>query len=78
MPNYTVRVGNHAETPKSYGVLVDFHIDKEKGMHSAGRLEWFTKSLCTLEKVEVKDRLPEYYLTAPEWLLKQKKVKYEL
>lgn len=77
MPDYKVRVGNHADSDKSFGLLVDVIIDPETGGYSASRLEWFPKSLCSLEKVEIEGHLPEYYLTAPEWLLKQKKVNYE-
>lgn len=77
MPDKIVRVSNHAESNNSYGVLVDLIIISEENHYSASRLEWFPKSICTLEKVEVKNHLPEYYLTAPEWILKQKKVKYE-
>lgn len=77
MADIRVRVGHWADGEKSHGLLVDFFFD-EKGNHSASRLEWFPKSICTLEKVEVKNHFPEYYLTAPEWILKQKKVKYEL
>lgn len=75
---YTVRVGFHSETTKSFGVLVDVHIDKETGNYSASRLEWFPKSRCELEKKEVKGHVLAYFLTAPEWLLKQKKVNYEI
>jgi hypothetical protein len=76
MPNYKVRVSYHAETTKSYGVLVDFHEEPDTGGHYASRLEWFPISLCELEKKEISGKLPEYYLTAPEWLLKLKNVKY--
>ena len=78
MADIRVRVSNHAENEKSFGVLVDLIIIPEKNHYSASRLEWFPKSICTLEKVEVENNHPEYYLTAPEWILKQKKVKYEL
>ena len=76
MADFRVRVGNWGESEKAYGVLVDFILDP-KGNHSASRLEWFSKSICTLERVEVLNHFPEYYLTAPEWLLKKNKVKYE-
>ena len=78
MADIRVRVSNHAESDKSYGVLVDLIIIPEENHFSASRLEWFPKSICTLEKIEIKNKLPEYYLTAPEWILKQKKIKYEL
>ena len=74
---HRVRVGHHADSDKSIGVLVDFILD-ENGCHTASRLEWFPKSLCTLERIEKENKFPEFYLTAPEWILKQKKVKYEL
>jgi hypothetical protein len=76
MPNQTVRVGFHGESKKCYGVLVDVKIDPETGNYSAGRLEWFPNSLCEVEKKEIPGKLPEYYLTAPEWILKKKNVKY--
>jgi hypothetical protein len=78
MANHRVRVGNHGENDKSIGCLVDFFFDEKGHNHSASRLEWFPKSLCTLERIEVEGHFPEYYLTAPEWLLKTKNVKYEL
>jgi len=78
MADKRVRVSNHAESDNSYGVLVDLIIIPETNHYSASRLEWFPKSICTLEKIEIENKLTEYYLTAPEWILKQKKVKYEL
>lgn len=78
MADKTVRVSNHAESDNSYGVLVDLIIIPETNHYSASRLEWFPKSICKIEKIEIENKLPEYYLTAPEWILKQKKVKYEL
>lgn len=77
MSNYKVRVGFHAKTENSYGVLVDVHIDPETQNYSAGRLEWFPISLCELEKKEIPGHIPAYFLTAPEWLLKKKNVKYQ-
>lgn len=76
MANHRVRVGNYGESDKSFGCLVDFFYCK-KGNHSASRLEWFPKSLCTLERIEVEGHFPEFYLAAPEWLLLLKKVKFE-
>jgi len=78
MADIRVRVGYWAESDKSYSLLVDVFYDDKGKYTGAGRAEWFPKSVCTLEKVEIKNHLPEYYLTAPEWILKQKKVKYEL
>lgn len=74
---FTVRVSFHAQSDSSYGLLVDFHLE-ENGGHSANRLEWFPKSLCDIEKIEAPGKLPEYYLTAPEWILISRKVKYEI
>lgn len=62
---------------KSIGVLVDLIFDEKGKYNSASRLEWFPKSLCELEKKEITGSLPDYFLTAPEWLLKTKNVKYE-
>lgn len=78
MADIRVRVGHWAESDKSYSLLVDVFYDEKGKYTGASRAEWFPKSICTLEKVEVENDLPEYYLTAPEWILKQKKVKYEL
>ncbi|MBC7845538.1 MAG: hypothetical protein H7Y10_03500 [Flavobacterium sp.] len=77
MADFRVRVGHYGESDKAFGVLVDFFLDP-KGNHSASRLEWFPKSVSSLERVEVENHFPEFYLTAPEWLLKKNKVKYEL
>lgn len=76
MANHKVRVGGPVESKKMIGVLVDVFIDPETGDYSASRLEWFPKSLCELETVEVENDLPAHYLTAPEWLLKKNEVKY--
>lgn len=72
----TVQVSFHAETEKSYAVLVDLHFDETGHNYAASRVEWFPKSNCTLEKKEVDGKLPKYFLTAPEWLLKARKVNY--
>lgn len=77
MADFRVRVGHYGDSEKSFGCLVDFFYC-DKGNHSASRLVWFPKSLCTLERIEVEGHFPEFYLTAPEWLLKTNKVKYEL
>ena len=77
MPNIKVRVGNHAESDKSFGLLVDVILGPKPSDYSASRLEWFPKSLCTIEKKEIENGIPEYYLTAPEWLLKTKNVPLE-
>jgi hypothetical protein len=78
LKKYTVRVGFHAESEKSIGILADVIINPETGGYSASRLEWFPKSLCEIEKKEIPGKLPEYYLTAPEWLLKDKKVNFDV
>lgn len=77
MPDFKVRVGSPVYSEKSIGVLVDVIVIPETNHYSASRLEWFPKSLCDIEEVKAENRLTEYYLTAPEWLLKEKKVKYE-
>jgi hypothetical protein len=77
MSNFKVRVGSPVYSEKSIGVLVDVIIIPEKNHYSASRLEWFPKSLCEIEEKRIENKLTEYYLTAPEWLLKEKKVKYE-
>ncbi len=77
MSNKTVQVSFHAESDKSYGVLVDLRFDEKGYNYAASRLEWFPKSICSLEKKEVEGNRPEYFLTAPEWILKQKKVEYK-
>lgn len=75
--SFTVRVSFHAESEKSFGVLVDLNIGPN-GEYSASRVEWFPKSICLLKKIEVDNTIiPQYYLTAPEWLLKNKNVKYK-
>ena len=74
--NKTVQVYLHAETEKSIGVLVDLKLDPNGVIDCASRLEWFPKSNCSLEKKEVEGKLPAYFLTAPEWILKNKKVKF--
>lgn len=77
MPDFKVRVGSPVYSEKSIGALVDVIIIPETNHYSASRLEWFPKSLCDIEEVKAENRLTEYYLTAPEWLLKEKKVNYE-
>jgi len=73
----TVQVYLHVETEKSIVVLVDLILSPEGIIDCASRLEWFPTSICSLVKKEEKGKLPAYFLTAPEWLLKAKKVKYE-
>lgn len=77
MPDQKVRVGFHANSDKSIGVLVDVILGPKENDYAASRLEWFPKSLCSIEKIENENQLPKYYLTAPEWLLKTKNVSLE-
>jgi hypothetical protein len=74
--NIRVQVSLWSETEKSYCCIVDLRFN-EKGEYTGGsRTEWFPKSLCSLEKID-NGRIPDYFLTAPEWLLIEKKVKYD-
>lgn len=74
-----------SDKSKSIGCLVDLIFNGANGnVSSASRLEWFPKSLCSLEEVEYEyDHFgktvmgKKWFLTAPEWILKQKNVKYE-
>jgi hypothetical protein len=77
MPDRRVRVGFHADSEKSIGVLVDVKLGPKLNDYSASRLEWFPKSLCSIEKKEIENQIPQYYLTAPDWLLKTKNVSLE-
>jgi hypothetical protein len=72
----TVQVYLHAETTTAIGVFVSLILDSDGHIQSGSRVEWFPKSICSLEKKEISGKLPEYFLTAPEWILKSKKVKY--
>ena len=78
-----VQVSSPRESEKSIGVLVDL-VFNENGKHtSSSNLQWFPKSLCSIEKVEPVDRtkeLPSYFLTAPKWLIDKniKKINYGL
>lgn len=76
MKNKTVQVSFHTETEKSYAVLVDLHFDESGHNYAASRVELFPKSSCSLEKEEVEGKRTKYFLTAPEWLLKDRKVNY--
>lgn len=74
-----VQVSFKSESEKSFAVLVDVILDAKGHVSSASRLEWFPKSQCEIERIEPKDpktELPQYFLTAPVWLLDKKKVKY--
>lgn len=75
MSNVKVQVIYSRESESSYGVLVDLILNFEGKVVGGSRLEWFPMSLCELEKVEVKNHVPEFYLTAPQWLLDKKKVR---
>ncbi len=76
IPTKRVQVSLHRESKTSYGVLVDLVFNSEGRCSSAMRLEWFPMSICQLEKVEIPNYLPAYFLTAPIWLLDKKNVKY--
>lgn len=73
-----------SDKSKSIGCLVDLRFNEDTGnVSSASRLEWFPKSLCSLEEVEYEHdhfgktvMAKKWFLTAPEWLLIDKKVKY--
>jgi hypothetical protein len=77
-PLIRVQVGTPRESENSYGVLVDVTFDDKGRFSSAMRLEWFPKTHCELEKIEVPNYLDSYFLLAPEWLLKKNNVKYKL
>ena len=70
-----VQVSAVRESEKSYGCLVDLVFDATGKNTSASRLEWFPKSQCSIEKI-ASEPFPEYYLTAPKWILDKKNVKY--
>lgn len=64
------------ESTTSYNVFVDLYFNEEGRCTGASRREWFPKTLCDIEKLELFDSI-KYYLIAPKWLLDKKKVKYE-
>lgn len=69
-----VQVSSPRESENSIGVLVHLRFDENGKNISAYDLQWFPKSLCTVEKVEPIDRtknLPTYFLTAPKWLVEK-------
>jgi len=70
-----VQVSSPRESENSIGVLVNLFFD-ENGKHvSSSDLQWFPKSLCSIEKIEPQDRtknLPSYFLNAPKWLIDKK------
>jgi hypothetical protein len=67
-----VQVSSPRESENSIGVLVNLLFD-ENGKHtSSSNLQWFPKSLCTIERIEPVDstkELPSYFLTAPKWII---------
>lgn len=63
------------ETDKSFKLEVNRIYDEEGNRVACGPEYWFPKSLCELEKIEDK-KGGKCFLTAPEWLLIEKKVKY--
>lgn len=72
-----VQVSSSRESDTSYGVLVDLRFNEEGRCIAGSRLEWFSKSICELEKIENEGFLPTFFLTAPKWLLDKKNVNYE-
>jgi hypothetical protein len=70
-----VQVSSPIESQNSIGVLVKLLFD-ENGKHtSSSDLQWFPRSLCSIEKIEPNDRtkeMPSYFLTAPKWLIEKK------
>jgi hypothetical protein len=73
----TVEVSFHAESKTSFAVLVDKGVE----LGSWSRIEWFPKKLVTLAKIQSDNRIeyirPVYFLTAPVWLLEDRKVKLD-
>lgn len=70
-----VQVSSPKESENSIGVLVNLKFDENGKNTSSSDLQWFPKSLCTVEKIEPKDsakELPSYFLTAPKWLIDKK------
>lgn len=66
------------EGESSFGVLVDLILNSEGKVSGGSRLEWFPKQLCELERIDFPEeerKLPEFYLTAPKWLLDKKNVR---
>lgn len=78
MEKSRVQVGTPRYSEKSIGVLVELIIGPKPNDFSAGRLEWFPKSLCEIEEIREEGVLPKYFLTAPNWLLEEKKVSCEI
>lgn len=75
---FVVQVSGIRESEKSIGALVDLIYNENGDCFAASRLIWFPKSLCALSEVEIKNGLNQkkYYISAPEWLLKLNKIKY--
>jgi hypothetical protein len=70
-----VQVSSPRESEKSIGVLVNLRFDENGRNVSAIDLQWFPKSICSIEKIEPKDSekdFPTYFLTAPNWLIDKK------
>ena len=70
-----VQVSSPINSENSIGVLVKLRFD-ENGKHtSSSDLQWFPKSLCSIETIEPADankELPSYFLTAPKWIIDKK------
>lgn len=71
-------------TSKSYCCQVELVFDDKGNVISSDKLEWFPKSLCSLEEVEYEMdvlgkniKKKKWYLTAPTWMLEQKNIKYK-
>jgi hypothetical protein len=70
-----VQVASPIESENSIGVLVKLRFDEKGRYVCASDLQWFPKSLCSIEKIEPIDKtkdLPAYFLTAPKWLIDKK------
>lgn len=79
-----VEVSGVREGKNSIGCLVDLIFDVNGNCSSASRLEWFGKSVCSIEEVEyerVHFRKPtickKWFLNAPKWILDKNKVNYK-
>lgn len=70
-----IQVSSPVYSENSIGVLVNLRFDENGRNTSANDLQWFPKSLCTIETIEPADRtkeLPSYFLTAPKWIIDKK------
>lgn len=70
-----IQVSSPIESQNSIGVLVKLLFDENGRNTSSSDLQWFPRSLCSIEKIEPNDRakeMPSYFLTAPKWLIEKK------